>query len=615
MPNFMLLATAWGPKYGGINAFSMDFACGLANTLGANGKVFCAVLSPLREDVEDATARGVHLVAIARPADSGAYDKSWALDVWRKFAEDAPDQVIDWWVGHDVVTGWAAVEGPTVAGCGRSALIMHMNYADYQTYKGGVGERASEKERDQRRLFPKADRCFANGPLLRDALCEIVTDVFMLVPGFADVPVRPSSHRLHVITFGRMDRESDRIKQGGLAVAGFASAINHAWSHAGSPEKLKSNPQMRVIGINEPGGIEEQSLKRLADQRADRIVNLIAVRFDENRGQLFDELGRANISLMLSWHEGFGLTGWEAVAGEVPLIVSRQTGLWQLLKETFGERSAQGYVRVVDVRGQEGNDDIANFRPDDEAAIRDAIIECTASLAEARSTAARLKADMREKWICTWENTAKEFCTGLGIGTSQVVATSREATTERASIAATTPRSTFVAIPKSNWPADLGIPMPDSMLLRPESRVVRFHRLREPLRDTIIGWALDPDEPIKLRLQAGEGGSGKTRLMIEVCERLEAAHNWRAGFVDKTQSISVGFSALLAEGKPSLVVLDYAESRAREIVELVRARLNSKASPLVRIVLLAREGRDWWDRLAEAAGDRKSTRLNSSHVD
>lgn len=79
---------------------------------------------------------------------------------------------------------------------------------------------------------------------------------------------------------------------------------------------------MRVIGVREPGGEEERALKKLADDTADRKVNLIALPFDENRDELFEKIGRANISLMLSWHEGFGLTGWEAIAGEVPLIVS-----------------------------------------------------------------------------------------------------------------------------------------------------------------------------------------------------------------------------------------------------------------------------------------------------
>jgi tetratricopeptide (TPR) repeat protein len=606
MLNFMLIATTWGPKYGGINAFNMDFAIGLANHLGENGKVFCAALSPPKEDIENAGARRVYILPIDRPVESPVYDESWAYDVWKKFQEKYPGERIDWWVGHDVTTGWAAVEGPSVAGYGQSALIMHMNYADYQAYKGGVGQRAHQKETEQRRLFAKANRCFANGPLLRDALKDIVGgNVSMLIPGFAGVPARPSAHRLHLITFGRMDRESDRIKQGGLAVAGFASAIKQAWSNIGLPEKLKENPQMRVIGIKEPDGDEEHALKSLAFAKAGRQVNLIALTYDENRAQLFGELGRANISLMLSWHEGFGLTGWEAVAGEVPLIVSRQTGLWQLLKETFDERFVDGYVRTIDIRGHEGDDDTANFLPEDEAAVRDAIIDCAAHYEEAHSAAVKLKQDLRQKWVCTWEHTARQFYDGLGIEAAKETGPrppEREPPSEPEP--KQVPRSEFIAIPRPSWPEELskkGIKMPDSMLLRPESRVVRFHRLREPLRDTIIEWALNLDQLIKLRLQAGEGGAGKTRLLIEVCDQLER-HDWRAGFVDRSQSIASGFSALLNEGKPCLVVLDYAESRTNEIVEFTRTALHAPRTPYVRLVLLAREGGDWWDRLADAAG-------------
>ena len=119
MPNFLLLATAWGPKYGGINAFNMDFAVGLANYLGADGKVFCAAFSPSKEDIEHAKSRGVRLLNIERPVEAPAYDKSWALDVWQSFRKEYPKDAVDWWVGHDVTTGWAAVAGPTVAAAGR----------------------------------------------------------------------------------------------------------------------------------------------------------------------------------------------------------------------------------------------------------------------------------------------------------------------------------------------------------------------------------------------------------------------------------------------------------------------------------------------------------------
>jgi tetratricopeptide (TPR) repeat protein/glycosyltransferase involved in cell wall biosynthesis len=606
----MLLATAWGPKHGGINAFNFDFATALAEVVGTGGKVFCSAFRPSADEISNARAKNVHLLSIDRPPENPGYDKSWALDIWRAFSAENPNVQIDWWVGHDVTTGWAAVEGPSVATNGQSALIMHMNYADYQAYKGRVGQRAAEKERDQRQLFIKAGRCFADGPLLRDALRDIVSDVTMLIPGFASVPVHPSQHRLHAITFGRMDRESDRIKQGALAVAGFASAIKQAWAVQGLPEKLKDNPQMRLIGIKEADGDEERALRRLASDKAGREVNLIALPYDESRDDLFGELGRSNISLMLSWHEGFGLTGWEAIAGEVPLIVSRQTGVWQLLKETFEERIAEGYVRAIDVRGQEGGDDTLNFLPGDEQKVRDAIIDTVAKMEESKRLAQQLKQELIKKLGCSWKDTADHFYRSLYPLSSvnePVVRVDKERNTEPYPQAA---QSSFISIPTSRWPKELaakGIPMPDSLLLRPESRVVRFSHLRDALRDTIIDWAMDPDQFIKLRLQAGEGGSGKTRLMIEVCALLEQKHHWRAGFLDKSQSITNGFTALLNEGKYCLIVLDYAEGRTGEIIDLVRTALSTPKAPQVRVVLLARDGRDWWDHIADAPENDQAT--------
>ena len=166
-----------------------------------------------------------------------------------------------------------------------------------------------------------------------------------------------------------MDRESDRIKQGGLAVAGFACAVRSA-HQPGMSRILRDNPQMRVIGISEEKGTEEAALRKFANDEAGRELNLMAQPFDEDRAALFDQLGRANIALMLSWHEGFGLTGWEAIAAEVPLIVSRQSGLYRLVDEALGDPGTACF-RMIDVQGQEGNDDTSNFtQPDEDADTR-----------------------------------------------------------------------------------------------------------------------------------------------------------------------------------------------------------------------------------------------------
>jgi hypothetical protein len=306
MPNILLLATAWGPKHGGINAFNMDFATALAKHLKGTGRVFYSVLEASREDSERAEAAGVTLVALSKGHQYSEYDVHWAHAVQEMLPSETS---IDWWVGHDVISAAAALKGPQVGG-GRSAVIMHMNYADYASFKHGSGSEAVRKEKRQRELFRAAHKHFAVGPLLRDAMRDMVDgEVRMLVPGFARVQVRPATHSLTLITFGRMDRESDRIKQGALAVAGFASAVRAA-QQPGMPRLLRDNPQMRVIGISEEKGPEETALRSFAHDKAGREVNLIAQPFDEDRDALFDQLGRANIALMLSWHEGFGLTGW-----------------------------------------------------------------------------------------------------------------------------------------------------------------------------------------------------------------------------------------------------------------------------------------------------------------
>ena len=142
-------------------------------------------------------------------------------------------------------------------------------------------------------------------------------------------------------------------------------------------------------------------MKKLAFQKAREQINLIALPYDESRDQLLKELGRANISLMLSWHEGFGANrvggcGRRSTPYHKPGQRSRQ-----LLKETLGEQIAGGYVRTVRVRGKEGGDDAVNFLPEDERDVRDAIIECAANLEDARETAVKLKKELKEKLVCT----------------------------------------------------------------------------------------------------------------------------------------------------------------------------------------------------------------------
>ncbi|WP_295384312.1 toll/interleukin-1 receptor domain-containing protein [uncultured Thiodictyon sp.] len=171
-------------------------------------------------------------------------------------------------------------------------------------------------------------------------------------------------------------------------------------------------------------------------------------------------------------------------------------------------------------------------------------------------------------------------------------------------------QTSLISIPKLEWPSDLGLGMPDSLLLRPESAVVPFHDYRRTLVNEVCAWALTPRPRIAVRLQAGEGGIGKSRMMIEVCRRLVRDEGWHAGFLSNGAGLSTNLASEFTHGKPCLVVIDYAETRRAEVIALTRTALRTQGQPQIRIMLLAREGGDWWDQLADgAAADQVAATL------
>lgn len=184
------------------------------------------------------------------------------------------------------------------------------------------------------------------------------------------------------------------------------------------------------------------------------------------------------------------------------------------------------------------------------------------------------------------------------------------------------PPPALISIPKAPvWSEDLGIPVPDSFLLQPESRVVPFLASAMGWRYEIFGWAKERERPLKLRLQAGAGGTGKTRLAIDVCETL-TKEGWFAGFFPSSfdrDDVERELPTLLDADRDCLFVVDYAETRADVVVTLARKLLIEVehrvkvAAPRrrFRIVMLAREGGDWFDQLAERATQARDEALKA----
>ena len=109
-----------------------------------------------------------------------------------------------------------------------------------------------------------------------------------------------------------------------------------------------------------------------------------------------------------------------------------------------------------------------------------------------------------------------------------------------------------------------------------------------------------------LRLEVGPGGSGKTRLMIEAARVLTAEHGWESFVYSSAPDALAKFEVLRRSGKNCFVVVDYAETRPSDVVDLARAALSGPRAGKVRLALLARNAGAWWERLADGTdGDLK----------
>src|SRR5262249_30982046 len=106
------------------------------------------------------------------------------------------------------------------------------------------------------------------------------------------------------------------------------------------------------------------------------------------------------------------------------------------------------------------------------------------------------------------------------------------------------------------------------------------------LRDEIEAWATLPGS-FAACVIGGRGGSGKTRLAVELCERAAAA-GWLCGMLEPATDVG-SLEALIDAPTRRLVVVDYAETRLEQL-ELLLPGLASTASDeaCVRVLLLVR---------------------------
>lgn len=135
-----------------------------------------------------------------------------------------------------------------------------------------------------------------------------------------------------------------------------------------------------------------------------------------------------------------------------------------------------------------------------------------------------------------------------------------------------------------------------SNLLRAEYSVVPFTG-REDLLEHMLEWCKSSSS-FSIQVLHGQAGMGKTRLMREVCLRLEV-DGWITGFLhhrgDLRHSYHDAFQQMTDSPFPFLLIIDYTETQYHNVeilLELLRERDNKIP---FRLVLVARQLGEWFE--------------------
>jgi len=356
---FLVVASEWSSVHGGLSTFNR-LLCGALATAGHD--VSCLVPAATEGEGINAAEQDVKLICATRPAVS---EEGRLL---LKPTLKLPPDVV---VGHGRVTGEAAhvqsrehFPGSTLVHFVHTSPE-HIEWFKGDTVAGDASHKADARQDNEIRMCKQADLAVGVGPRLTDHIKNkilsgdgYVMPIHRLDPGLTDIrPVNRQPTRPHCILLARA--EDRRLKGIDIALRALDGC------------NPKYSSFLMIRGVPE-GQTEEfwgwaRSLARNVDVRP------FAYSADEDK--VAANIRESSLVLMPSREEGFGLVGLEAISAGVPVLISGNSGLGEMLSD---QRSHSATRAVVEMSGNDDTDietwrvKIGNILHNREAAYEDA---------------------------------------------------------------------------------------------------------------------------------------------------------------------------------------------------------------------------------------------------
>ena len=279
------------------------------------------------EEKNEALTYGITVVEAKRRA---AFDR---LD-WLSFPPH--EHLMDIVVGHGVKLGRQIQlirDSARFPNC-KWVQVVHTAPEDLSRYKCysdpiSKGEKKHESEVE---LCKLADLVVPVGPKLKEAYtsylqrCKTDQDVLSITPGlfqreFGDLVAKQDPNEdgeFKVLLFGRGDDEDFELKGYNIAAQAFTD------------QRLKNQPY-HLIFVGAPEGKQEEVREKLL-QCGIAEAQLTVRKFMQSRDRLKDLLCEADLVIMPSKSEGFGLVALEALSAGLPILVGSNSGIAKALE-------------------------------------------------------------------------------------------------------------------------------------------------------------------------------------------------------------------------------------------------------------------------------------------
>ena len=323
--NVTFLGCEWGSSAGGLSTINRELAIHLSNHSAVKVSLLVPEGACNFEEITEAHTYGITIVEAKRLA---AFDR---LD-WLSFPPH--EHLMDVVVGHGVKLGrqiQVIRDSAQFSNC-KWVQVVHTAPEDLSRYKcySDPISKGETKHESEVELCKLADLVVPVGPRLKEAYTSYLQryktgqDVLSITPGlfqreFGDLIQTRNEHaEFKVLLFGRGDDEDFELKGYNIAAQAFTD------------RRLKNKPY-HLIFVGAPEGKQEKVREKLL-QREIAEAQLTVRKFLQSREKLKDLLCEADLAIMPSKSEGFGLVALATLSAGLPILVGSRSGFAKALE-------------------------------------------------------------------------------------------------------------------------------------------------------------------------------------------------------------------------------------------------------------------------------------------